>query len=157
MIRILKNWLSLIQVALHWHQNWNQALDHEAILDLGHNFYAFYKFYDNIQTKFETCFRIVSQSCCYLHTSIKRLISFWWMMLQYDTFISLACEICSFNYIFLKIKVLKVLERTDSIVGNICIKILIRSNVKDPSQAKIRLCPLSPWISEFVYFISKAV
>lgn len=45
--------------------------------------YAFYKFNDNIQSKFETWFRFVFHSCCYLHTSSKILvlISFGWMTL----------------------------------------------------------------------------
>lgn len=63
----------------------------------------------------------------------------------------------SYNYIFKKIKVLKVLESTDSIVGNICIKISIRGNVKDPLQTKIRQCPLSPEIFDLMRFISKGV
>lgn len=56
---------------------------HEAILDWGQNLYAFYKFNDNIQSKFETWFRFVFLSCCYLHTSSKNLvlISFGWMTL----------------------------------------------------------------------------
>lgn len=65
--------------------------DHEAILDLikCQNLYAFHKFYDNIQTKFYTCFRIVSLSRCYLHISSKNLWLIIFLMNDYNFDLSL--------------------------------------------------------------------